>query len=178
METQKNQNPGLFSAIFHLISSFVMTYVYIVFLALMIAFAISQAQGELFFSVQYYLIMITSFWFLIYGILMFFKQFAYNKGLSITNLILIILNIVGFVMVCVLLGGESLGELFRALWIYVAILIVGLISTISLLKKIKNKPNQPIQPNSQPNANQNVYTADGNSGNIYRNDNNDNQFGY
>ena len=178
METQKNQNPSLFSAIFHLLSSFVMSYVFIVFLALIVALAISKENVDLIFNLNYYLIMITAFWFFLYGILMFFKQFAYNKALVVTNLILVILNIIGFVTLCMIAGVEALGEVFKVLWIYAAILLVSFISTISLLKKIKQKPNQQPETNTQPVANQDVYTADGNNGGIYKNDNNDNQFGY
>lgn len=164
METQTKSNYGLFSAIFFLIASFVMGYLFFAILILGAAFSISQPELNVFLTIYYYLIIITALWFFLYGILMFFRQFSKKKSLTITNFLFILMNFACFVMLCVLINNANLGAVFQLLWLYLIIMFVGLFAGISLLKNIRK---QNINTESKPvDIEPEVFTADGNSGSI------------
>lgn len=169
MATETKSNPGLFSGIFFLIASFIMGYVFLVFWVLAIAILAKQPLEvvNLFMTVYYYLLLITALWFFIYSILMFFRQFSKKKALTVTNLLLIILNLVAFVAMCVMIDSSLLGAVFQLMWLYVLIMVVGLFASTSLLKNIK-KQKEIAQP--KPEEVQPVYTVEGNNATTQLND--------
>ena len=123
MQEQKRSNPGLFSAIFHLITSFVMGYLWIAYLAVMIAIAINHPELDAVLEINYYLIMISTVWFFIYSILMFFQQFSRKKWLTIVNLLVIIVDIVAFVLMLTMMKGETIEPMMAVMWLYPFVLL-------------------------------------------------------
>ena len=71
-------------------------------------------------------------------------------------------------ILCVLVNSENLDAVFQLMWLYLVIMIVGLLDGIFLLKKVK-KLNSLTQSNTvkqQPvTAQEEIYTVDGNDTN-------------